>query len=224
MSALASVEREALDVVESQLAGENYRFVRNPGPKDLPDFLRDAEPDAIALGGPPNLVIEVLNPSAARGLKLNALKVERLRASLSGHSDWRLEVVYARTSAALPSGASAEQIRRRHDEVGRLATIEPSGALLLAWGLLEAVMRALEPQRADRALTPGALIELLIGLGYLDEADGRTLRSRGNLRNAIAHGDLSTPPPTAADVQGVLDLVDKLARLMEPAGVSPTSS
>jgi hypothetical protein len=217
MSALASLEQEAIDAVESQLKGGNYRFVRNPGPNDLPDFLQDARPDAIALGGPPNLLIEVLDPSAARGLKLNAQKVEQLRSVLSGHPDWRLEVVYARSSSALPSGANAEQIRRRYDEVRRLATIEPSGALLLAWGLLEAVMRALEPQRADRALTPGALIELLIGLGYLDEADGRMLRSRGNLRSAIAHGDLSTPPPTAADVQGVLDLVDKLARLMEPA-------
>ena len=224
MSAVASVEREALDAFESQLRGANYRFVRNPGPTDLPDFLQSAQPDAIALGGPPNLLIEVLNPSAARGLKLNALKIEQLRSFLSGHSDWRLEIVYARSSAALPSGASTEQIRRRYDEVRNLASIEPSGALLLAWGLLEAVMRALEPQRADRALTPGALIELLIGLGYLDEADGQMLRSRGNLRNAIAHGDLSTPPPTAADVHGVLDLVDKLAHLMGPASVSPTSS
>jgi len=214
MSAIASLERDALDAVEPRLANEGYRLVRSPSSTDLPEFLRSALPDAIALGGPPNLLIEVLVKSGSANVKSDSQRIQRLQDFLSGHPDWRLEVIYARSSTPPLEGASAEQIRRRYEEVRKLATTEPSGALILAWSLLEAVARALEPQRAQRALTPGAMIELLISSGYASETDGDALRSTGRLRNAIAHGDLSKPPPTAGEVQGVLDLVERLAGLL----------
>ena len=211
MSAMATVEREALDAIEPRLASAGYRLVRRPDPLQLPDFLRDAAPDAVALGGPPNLLIEVVRRSAFDDVRVETGKIGRIKSSLAGHPDWRLEVILARQSVAAPKAASAAEIAQRIDEVRRLSASEPSGALLLAWSLLEAAVRGLEPDSGQPALSPGDLIELAVSLGYVSQGEGEVLRLMARRRNAIAHGDLSAPA-TAAEVA---DLLERVARLVE---------
>jgi len=217
MSAMATVEREALDAIEPRLTSAGYRFVRRPDPLQLPDFLRDAAPDAVALGGPPNLLIEVLRRPAFDDANVKTGKIDKIKSSLAGHPDWRLEVILARQSLAAPKVASASEIALRIDEVRRLAASEPSGAVLLAWSLLEAAVRGLEPEGGQPALSPGALIELAVSLGYLSQDDGEALRHNARRRNAIAHGDLSAPA-TADEVADVLDRVARLVEAMRERG------
>lgn len=133
---------------------------------------------------------------------------------LDDHADWRLEVVYARSSGATPNHAPVDQILRRLEEVRQNTPIETSGALLLAWSLLEAVVRRLEPEKAATGLSPGSMIELLLSLGYLVQSEASTLRASGQLRNAIAHGDLSVPGPAAVEVYRLLDIVEALVALL----------
>lgn len=206
----AALEREALAILEPRLNKNGYSLVRNPDPAELPQFLRNVRPDAIAMGGPPNLVIEVLASSSAGKARIDAQRVERLRELLAEHADWRLEVVYAPGSGSTPSIATPAQIRERLNDVRRLATHEPAGALLLGWAVLEATARRLEPQRAISGLTPGSMIELLVSLGHVPQSTSALLRVSGQLRNAIAHGDLTVAPPAPEDVDQLLDLVDGL--------------
>lgn len=215
MSNSAALEREALEFLEPRLNKDGYSLVRNPSPADLPQFLRNFQPDAIAIGGPPNLLIEVLASSGAGKARIDALKVERLRALLAEHPDWRLEVVYARGSGSAPNIASLDQIQRRLDQVRQLAPHEPAGALLLAWALLEAAARLIAPERASAGLTPGSMIELLVGLGYVAQPASRLLRASGELRNAIAHGDLAVVPPAPDDIGALLDIVDGLVDVLK---------
>ena len=67
MSASLSIaEREALATVEQRLADIGYTVVREPGPAALPDFMRGFQPDAIATGKDPSLLIESLPGAAPR--------------------------------------------------------------------------------------------------------------------------------------------------------------
>ena len=218
MSSMAAVEREALDAIETRLTSAGYRLVRRPDPLQLPDFLRDASPDAIALGGPPNLLIEVLRRPAFDDAHVETGKIGKIKSSLAGHPDWRLEVVLARHSVTAPRAASVAEIALRLDEVRRLSASEPSGALLLAWSLLEAAVRALKPESAQPALSPGSMIELAVSLGYLSQADGEALRHSARRTNAIAHGDLSSPA-TTEEVAEVLDRVATLAAALRERGL-----
>lgn len=214
MSMSARSERVALDALEPRLVKQGYRLIREPGPNDLPEFLQRLRPDAVALGGPPNLLIEVLSNSGPSKANIEAQKVERLRRLIDDHADWRLEVVYARSSGATPNQAPVDQILRRLEEVRQNTPNETSGALLLAWSLLEAVVRRLEPEKAATGLSPGSMIELLLSLGYLVQSEASTLRASGQLRNAIAHGDLSVPGPAAVEVYRLLNVVEALVALL----------
>lgn len=223
MSQMNFAQREALDAFEPQLARKGYRLLRDPSPGELPDFLRSAAPNAIALGGPPNLLIEVLARSSLEKPAYDASQVTRWNNLLANHADWRLEVVYAPQSMPLLQPATVDQIERRSGEVRRLAGEEPAGALLLAWSLLEAAVRVLEPERAYRALSPGGLIEFAGSMGYFNREQTQKLYEAGRRRNAFAHGDLGETPPTADEVESVLNLVAKLCGELRARETAPAA-
>lgn len=211
------LEREALETLELRLKSEGYRVITSPEPRDLPSFLGNLRPDAVALGGPPNLLIEVLANVGPAKSKVHAEKIERLRRYLEGRPDWRLEVIYARGAASAVDVAPVDQIVSRIAEVRKIAAIEPAGALLLGWSLLEAAARRLAPTRAQGVFAPGAVIEMLVGEGYLTQDQGATLRKYANRRNEIAHGHLGGPAPDPADVGELLEIVGSLLSVSEPS-------
>lgn len=222
MAGLALLERQMLDALEPRLTKDGYRLVRHPEARDLPPFLRNVAPDAVAVGRPPNLVIEVLaNSGAARG-SAESERVARLRSLLEGHPDWRLEVVYARSSNPIPMPAGPDEIRRRSKDVRKLSAAEPAGALLLAWSLFEAAVRRARPEDAALALTPGATIELVLSLGLLESSRAAALRKYGHSRNAIAHGDLSAELTTQDEVEDLLDWTEELLSQAEAEAAGRT--
>lgn len=209
------LEREALATLELRLKNEGYRVITSPGPHDLPSFLANLRPDAVALGGPPNLLIEVFANLGSAKSRVHAEKIERLRRYLEDRPDWRLEVVYARGPASAVDIASPDQIMGRIHEVRKLAAIEPAGALVLGWSLLEAAARRLVPTRAQGVFAPAAIIEMLVGEGYLTQEQGMTLRAYANRRNEIAHGHLGGPTPSPKDVWQLLEIVTSLLNVTE---------
>jgi hypothetical protein len=81
---------------------------------------------------------------------------------------------------------------------------------LLAWASLEAVGRQLEPELATRSLSAGSLVDLLISMGHLPQDEGAPLRKVGDVRNAIAHGQLSLEPDSK-DVRHLIEVAERLA-------------
>ncbi len=206
------LEREALDELDRRLSGQGYRLIRQPKAADLPAFLSRLRPDAVAVGKAPNLLIEVLTGRGAP--RAESAKVEQLRDLLVDHPDWRLEIVYANSTALSPPQMSSESIRRRIDQIRQLAQTDGAAALLLAWSTLEAVARALEPDLASRSLTPSSIIELLIGQGYLLQSEAKDLRQSGQVRNAVAHGQIDYDVPSTVTTR-LLEVVSRMVDVLD---------
>jgi uncharacterized protein YutE (UPF0331/DUF86 family) len=95
-----------------------------------------------------------------------------------------------------------------------LGETDRPAALIMAWSLLEAVARAVLPDRAARGLTPATTVELLTSLGYIVQSEANTLREAGRARNLIVHGDVSVAVPHV-QLDSVLDIVDALIDRLE---------
>jgi hypothetical protein len=198
-------ERAVLDNLESRWKKQGYRLIREPSAKDLPGFLRGFQPDAIAIGVNPNLVIEVFQGRSASA----ETKLKQLQDLFVGQSDWRLEVIYVAPDGAPLDAVAPQDIRAALVEARQLVEVAPRAALMVAWAGLEAVGRRLEPALASRSLSTGSLVDLLISTGRLPQEDGALLRTLGKTRNAVAHGQLNLTP-SAADVRRLVDLSERL--------------
>lgn len=212
ISSRSTLEQEALDELERRLADQGYVLHREPHGELVPEFLGAFEPDAIATGKTPSLLIEVITQRGAG--EVEAAKVKQLQQLLVGHPDWKLEVVYTAPSAPLPAMASVEAIRHRFSDVRRLADTDRPAALVLAWSLLEAVARRVLPERATRALTPATTVELLTSLGYIVQSEADSLRVAARARNLIVHGDVGQDAPRG-QLDTVLDIIDALIGHLE---------
>lgn len=198
-------ERTILDEFEPQLLKRGYRLVREPSVDQLPDFLRGVRPDAIAVGANPSLLIEVLRSHGGS----SATRVRQLRSLLSGHDDWRLEVLYLSPGGTQVTIVTLETIQDALQQARALAGREPRAGLLLAWSTLEAVVRTLEPSRTLGSLSSGSLLDLLVSNGHLSQSDSAELRALGKTRNALAHGQIDvSPAPT--DVHRLIDIANGL--------------
>ncbi|ORE92856.1 hypothetical protein [Aurantimonas sp. 22II-16-19i] len=204
---LASAERNAIDAMEPRWKSQGYQLIREPDRSDLPDFLGGLEPDAIAVGPEPSLLIEVMGTGKAAEYKL-----DQIRKLLGGRSDWRLEVVYAPSDRPVVGPVHEAQIAEALASAGRLAGQEPRAALLLAWSAFEAAMRRRFPNEAKGPVTAGLLA--LLDAGEIGEADHRRLLGLWRIRNALAHGQL--------DVAIVAEDAIAVANAASRALVSPT--
>lgn len=212
ISSQSTLEREALDELERRLSSQGYLLQREPQGAALPDFLGNFQPDAIATGKHPNLLIEVITQRGAG--EVEATKVRQLQQLLDGHPDWKLEVLYTTSGTPLPAVASVEAIRRRLGEVKLLADTDRPAALIVAWSLLEAVARRVLPERASRALTPATTVELLTSMGYIVQSEADSLRAAARARNLIVHGDVEQDAPRV-QLDGVLEIIDALVGHLE---------
>jgi len=127
MSSMAAVEREALDAIETRLTSAGYRLVRRPEPLQLPDFLRDARPTHRS-GRPANLLIEVLRRPAFDDAHVETGKIGKIKSSLAGHPDWRLEVVLARHSVTAPRARARLRSRCASTRCAGFPPRSPRGA------------------------------------------------------------------------------------------------
>lgn len=154
----------------------------------LPRFVGEYRPDAIALGKPRNLAIEVnLEGMSAKWAP------DEIRRRFDEDSEWDLRVYYARPKkAAEPmEPVSLSSIDASIREVEELSGkgLEQL-ALLRAWATLEALGRKLLPGKFERAQTPGRLVEVLAFEGNLTPTEADLARNLLTDRNRFIHGSL----------------------------------
>lgn len=154
----------------------------------LPRFVGEYLPDAIALGKPKNLAIEV----NLEGMPAKSAP-DDVRRRFDEDSDWDLRVYYARPKKAaepmepVPLSSIDASIREVEELSGkRLEQL----ALLRAWATLEALGRKLLPGKFERAQTPGRLVEVLAFEGNLTPAEADLARNLLSDRNRFVHGSL----------------------------------
>lgn len=213
----AESARNILDLVIPNLEEAGYEVYRNPPRHLLPAFMGDYTPDAIALGAPKNLAIEVV-----RADRPSAAKEHRLIERFTGEPNWDLRIFYARSgeSRATIEPLPRDVIAAKVEGVERLlAAGETEAALLIGWSILEAIGRHLVPGRLERAQSAARLIEFLAGEGIVTPDEADQMRRLAELRNRIAHGGLETPV-MGADVSAFVATL-KLVLQENPSGSHP---
>ena len=198
-------EQIALDRVVPLLRSEGYEVIPAPSPADLPPFLADRRPDAIAIGKHPSLLVEVFRKDGKRELA----KVRELQSRLQGHDDWQLRVFYFSslepTLQPVPNAATMDAIQAARN----VAATEPRAALLLAWSIMEAVAREMIETTGSRALNPSALVNLLVSEGYVDQDQANEMFRLSKLRSEVAHGQLDCAT-TPKDVSWLLSIAEQV--------------
>ena len=201
-SPLTARKLEALENVTRNLSRRGYRVIRAPGPDELPAFLAGTQPDAIATGTSPSIVLEVMTREGPPGANKN--KILEIRERVEQHRpDWSLHVVYAPVVGPQLLPGDKPSIAKRLDEVEKLAVVDRPAALLLGWSLLEAAGRLLLPEQLVKPSGAGSLVSLLTSMGHLEQDQARSLDRLVDLRNSVAHGDVDAEVE-AADVAEVL--------------------
>jgi uncharacterized protein YutE (UPF0331/DUF86 family) len=181
-------EAAVLENIVPELEAEGFEVITRPTRRRLPPFLQSYTPDAIARREDKNLAIEVLRKGAPSEKNL-----DRLRQLLAGHRDWELRVYWISPSSTPEpiEPASAKDIAKSIELIEELAGESLfAPALLMAWATLEGVSRALLPDRFPRPQTPGRLVEVLAGEGYITPSDADRLRPLAKVRNQLIHGGL----------------------------------
>ena len=200
-------ERIALDRLAPLLKAEGYEVIPEPSPADLPSFLADRRPDAIAIGKHPSLQVEVFRKEGNRELT----RIRELRSLLEGHDDWELRVFYFSslepTLRPVPNAATMDAIRAAQD----VSATEPRAAMLFAWSIMEAAAREKIETTGGRPLDPNALVNLLASEGYLDQDQANEMFRLAKLRSRIAHGQIDGAA-TADDVSSILSVAAQVAR------------
>jgi uncharacterized protein YutE (UPF0331/DUF86 family) len=219
-SSLAFRERLVLERLRETYEREGYEFFLQPSGGILPPFLRGVRPDAIALKPGEGVVIEVkFGNRPGKDQHLGPIA-----AALHGHADWRLKAYFEqpRPEDALSIGVPTQtEIDKEITESVRLATEgHERAAFLLAWSVLEAIARVRAfgtGLAAQRPISAAGTVESLEMAGLIDKETGRDLRTKAQLRNLVAHGDLGAE----VDHTAVEDLIRLVRDLSSDAETVP---
>jgi uncharacterized protein YutE (UPF0331/DUF86 family) len=213
---MSSDSREAavLENIVPQLEAEGFEVITQPTRYRLPPFMQSYSPDAIALREDKNLAIEVL----AKGTS-STKNLDELRGLLAGHKDWELRVYWISPSNTPKpiEPASAKDIEQAIKTVEHLTSeglLAP--ALLMAWAALEGLGRALLLEKIVRPQTPGRLVEVLAGEGYVTPTEADRLRALIATRNQIVHGGLRAKV-SPRDLKSFLSVLKTVRKLLAPA-------
>lgn len=187
---LAVIER-----VRASLIAEGYDVVVQPSALQLPEFLVELRPDAIATRDDGNLVIEVMSRSSASEQKLR-----KFMSAISDKEGWSLRTVWT-SGHTVPSAIKAPSKSAIDETISRIDALigatENGAALLLCWAALEGTARRILGASVGRPQTPRRLIEQLAQTGHLKTSESRFLRQMAELRNRLIHGDLHVSTSTS---------------------------
>jgi uncharacterized protein YutE (UPF0331/DUF86 family) len=206
-------EAAVLENIVPQLEAEGFEVIRHPSRHRLPAFMQSYSPDAIALRKDRNLAIEVLSKGSS-----SAKTLDRLRDLLAGHHNWELRVYWISPSNTPKpiERASARDIEQAIKTIEQLASESLfAPALLMAWATLEGLGRALLSEKLVRPQTPGTLVEVLAGEGYVTPTEADRLRILIATRNQIVHGGLQAKVGSK-DIKNFLSVSKTLQKLLAP--------
>ncbi|MDJ0448314.1 hypothetical protein [Methylocystis sp. JR02] len=179
--------RLIIDQLAPRLEAEGYSVVYEPPRQLLPPFMGSYVPDAIALGQDKKIAIEVI----VEGQSSEA-KERDLRRLFRDARDWELNVYFVRPGEA--EELSPVSLHAIEDAIESLESLAQAGALaaalIMGWGIFEALARYLAPDKYRKPQTPARLVESLANSGYVTPSEADFLREAGRLRNSLAHGDL----------------------------------
>lgn len=223
MSTGSRMEIKLLKSLQPRYEEEGLRFIIEPGVDDLPAFLRQYHPDAIArpAAGEGGVVIGI---SEIKGPVQKAKNLEQLAREIAKHKEWRLDIVLADRSLQegwmlVPSLAELRaELHTLERDFARFTSSEDSIGdikfqLLFGWPLFEAAGRRVllenDIDLPKDALNSKGVIDNLVVEGLISDDDAAAAIDLLRLRNLITHGYLKQQV-SADDVGALFGLIKKL--------------
>jgi uncharacterized protein YutE (UPF0331/DUF86 family) len=215
-------EENVLENLRQTYEVQGFKFYRNPSSEIIPAFLRGYVPDAIALddrGG--GIIIEVKQRRSGAVDR----QLAQVAQKIAPHKGWEFRAVFTNpvpgTSLNIPK-PTTEQIDAKIREIQTLAQSQHyDAALVVGWAILESLARSVttdNERERSRGLTPIQAVQTLAQEGYLENDAAQRLREMADLRNAVAHGNLSA----IVSPERVRDLLEQLQAVA--SGISQTNS
>jgi REase_AHJR-like len=187
-----SRDAEVVERLRRSYVSKGYKFISEPRGDDVPAFLANRYPDAIALSKKDNVVLEIRS-SESEGSKSALVKF--LATEVPKHEGWRFELVIDDQNSK-HSDLNAEPTLEIIDgEIAKVEALLLSGDLKLGivagWAILEALTRKLV--FVDRSATPlrykpMSVIEGLVSDGFISDTAGDNLIEISGKRNQLVHG------------------------------------
>jgi hypothetical protein len=185
-------ETEVVERLRRSYVGKGYEFIANPRGSELPGFLSNRSPDAIARSSTDNVVLEVRSSKADSG---KSALVKFLATEVPKHEGWRFELVIDDQNNGRSDRNAEPTLSRIGDEISKVEKLASDGDLKLGivagWALLEALSRKLvftEKSSTPMRYRPRSVIEGLVSDGFLDDEAGERLVEISQIRNQLVHG------------------------------------
>ena len=209
-----SVARAELERVAQDLRAKGYEVFVEPSASEIPDFVREYQPDILARGATESLIVEVKQP-------LSESERERIRTiarRVEGHPGWRFMLVAPERTAGGSESLGVKPIEKQQllDWLREARALVQSGhsrsALLVAWAGLEAAMRvAVSAHSLSEQADSWKLMRELVSNGLLDRESYLELTDLFRLRSALAHGMQPETIPASIDLDKGVEFMCKLA-------------
>ena len=203
----SEAERLAFDRIAPLLQAEGYTLIPQPGHADLPPFLAGMQPDAIAIGRKPSLLVELIRKD--RGTE--ACRVRKFRSLVEGQDGWELRLFYFSSTDPTFTVVPDVDAKAAVEAARHLSGVEPRAALLFAGSIVEAAARRTSEEAGSRPLNPRALVNFLAGEGLIDQDQESEMFRLSDMRNRLAHGRLDVAPPTE-DISWLLSVAAQVSR------------
>lgn len=209
------MQRCELERVADEYRADGYQVVVEPGPDEIPDFLRAHQLDMIARKEGESVVVGVRTRD-----ELADEQISDLAAAVNARAGWRFDLVVT-NGAAWPDGVPIDATEPDVDRIESLAETaerllardELEAAYLVSWSATEAALRRMACRASINfeQKSPQFVLKTLVAEGVLSHDQYDALRRAMRVRNAVAHGlqfeslDASTPRFLIQTVRDLLE-------------------
>jgi len=190
---------------------KGYKVIITPSGINVPDFLKNYQPDMIAISDKESVIIEVKSR-----LSLSKSKYFDNLAEVAKKNGWRFELNITSPKKDVfdskYSRLSKEEIIKRLEEISKLKEMDYfDSAYILAWATLEAAIRI--TIKKDKLniynRNPLVLVKNLYSYGILNEYQYRNLENALKIRNSLVHG-LKPKKIELEKINVLIDLIKEL--------------
>jgi hypothetical protein len=168
------------------------------------EFLRDFDPDLVAIKGEDRVVVEIKEARALRGSNEITELARRVK-----NEGWRLEVIALASEDGILSHPTGQRLRALSERSRSAFARElPDVAFVYSVSLLEELLRDLATQNGIDALqhSPMLIARELAFQGLLSENAVQTLQEAWAWRNSFVHGPRGASVPTSTDLDTLIEL------------------
>jgi uncharacterized protein YutE (UPF0331/DUF86 family) len=206
---LALQTRRLLDSLRKDADRRGWTFHAPPPKAAIPDFAEDYEPDAMVITPEGGVMIAITTRSSFA----HNTRLAEIARRVSAQPGWSFRMFYANTPDPPRPSAPPPTVEEIASGITEVRSLDETGheraALVMGWATLEAIARLVVDRHGigpATSLSPIQAVQVLIQEGYLDDDDGRRLRSLAQIRNEVVHGGLGV----AISHQDVIELIEDL--------------